>query len=78
VAENQHAVVTLPDPKRGEQLVLVTDLVGASRTALGLRADAGLPEIFVPRSIVPVPTVRFSARARSTMSPLLQLAIEPR
>ena len=51
--ESQHAVVTLPDPKRGEQLVLVTDHADANRAALATSArDAGLPEIFVPRSIV--------------------------
>ena len=55
---NQHAVVALPDPKRGEQLVLVTDRGDASRAALAASARAaGLPEIFVPRSIVPVPKV---------------------
>jgi acyl-[acyl-carrier-protein]-phospholipid O-acyltransferase/long-chain-fatty-acid--[acyl-carrier-protein] ligase len=56
--DSQHAVVALPDPKRGEQLVLVTDHVDASRAALAAAArEAGLPEIFVPRSIVPVPAV---------------------
>jgi acyl-[acyl-carrier-protein]-phospholipid O-acyltransferase/long-chain-fatty-acid--[acyl-carrier-protein] ligase len=53
-----HAVVTLPDQKRGEQLVLVTDCDGATRQALATAArDGGLPEIFVPRSIVKVATV---------------------
>jgi acyl-[acyl-carrier-protein]-phospholipid O-acyltransferase/long-chain-fatty-acid--[acyl-carrier-protein] ligase len=53
-----HAVVTLPDTKRGEQLVLVTDHAEASRTALVAAARAaGLPELFVPRSIKPVPSV---------------------
>jgi acyl-[acyl-carrier-protein]-phospholipid O-acyltransferase/long-chain-fatty-acid--[acyl-carrier-protein] ligase len=55
---NQHAVVALPDPKRGEQLVLVTDRVDAARATLATAArGAGLPEIFVPRSIVVVPKV---------------------
>jgi acyl-[acyl-carrier-protein]-phospholipid O-acyltransferase/long-chain-fatty-acid--[acyl-carrier-protein] ligase len=53
-----HAVVTLPDAKRGEQLVLVTDHAGASRAALLAAArDAGLPEIFVPRTIAGVARV---------------------
>ena len=55
--EDKHAVVTLPDAKRGEQLVLVTDRADASRAALASAARRRLPEIFVPRSIVPVPTV---------------------
>jgi len=56
--ENQHAVVALPDTKRGEQLVLVTDRADADRASLATSArNAGLPEIFVPRVIVPVPEV---------------------
>jgi acyl-[acyl-carrier-protein]-phospholipid O-acyltransferase/long-chain-fatty-acid--[acyl-carrier-protein] ligase len=56
--EQQHAIVTLPDAKRGEQLVLVTERADANRATLAAAAkDAGLPEIFVPRAIVPVPKV---------------------
>ena len=50
-----HAVVAVPDQKRGEQLILVTDCDEATRPALQAGArDAGLPEIFVPRVIVKV------------------------
>ena len=53
-----HAVVSVPDAKRGEQLVLVTDHKEANRTALASAVrSAGLPEIFVPRSIAHVPSV---------------------
>jgi acyl-[acyl-carrier-protein]-phospholipid O-acyltransferase/long-chain-fatty-acid--[acyl-carrier-protein] ligase len=53
-----HAVVAVPDARRGEQLVLVTEQRDATRAALAAAArDAGLPEIFVPRSIVPVPAI---------------------
>ena len=53
-----HAVVAMPDAKRGEQLVLVTDHEEASRSALAAAArDAGLPEMFVPRAIVKVDSV---------------------
>jgi len=53
-----HAVVAAPDPKRGEQLVLVTEQTDASRAALSAAArESGLPEIFVPRAIVSVPAV---------------------
>jgi len=56
--DEQHAIVTLPDAKRGEQLVLVTERTDANRATLAAAArDAGLPEIFVPRAIVPVPKV---------------------
>jgi acyl-[acyl-carrier-protein]-phospholipid O-acyltransferase/long-chain-fatty-acid--[acyl-carrier-protein] ligase len=53
-----HAVVAVPDAKRGEQLVLVTNQAEANRHALASAArSAGLPEIFVPRAIVHVVTV---------------------
>jgi acyl-[acyl-carrier-protein]-phospholipid O-acyltransferase / long-chain-fatty-acid--[acyl-carrier-protein] ligase len=53
-----HAVVAVPDARRGEQLVLVTEQAEASRAALSAAARSrGLPEIFVPREIVPVATV---------------------
>jgi acyl-[acyl-carrier-protein]-phospholipid O-acyltransferase/long-chain-fatty-acid--[acyl-carrier-protein] ligase len=53
-----HAVVTIPDAKRGEQLVLITEQADAARAPLASAArEAGLPEIFIPRAIVPVPKV---------------------
>ena len=48
-----HAVVTLPDPRRGETLVLVTEQENARRAELLAHAQArGVPEIFVPRTIL--------------------------
>src|SRR5262245_12810646 len=50
-----HAVIAVPDAKRGEQLVLVTEKADASRAALVTAAQsAGLPELFVPRAVVPI------------------------
>ncbi len=74
---NQHAVVAVPDPKRGEQLVLVTDRADANRAALAASARAaGLPEIFVPRSIVPVPKVPILGTGKTDYVSALQLATE--
>jgi acyl-[acyl-carrier-protein]-phospholipid O-acyltransferase/long-chain-fatty-acid--[acyl-carrier-protein] ligase len=51
-----HAVVALPDPRKGEILVLVTEAGDATRDAFLRHARAaGLPEFFVPRAVVPVP-----------------------
>ncbi len=48
-----HAVVALPDPRRGEQLVLVTEREGAQRGELVAHAqDRGVPELFVPKTIL--------------------------
>ncbi len=75
--DSQHAVVALPDPKRGEQLVLVTDHVDASRAALASAArETGLPEIFVPRSIVPVPAVPILGTGKIDYVSASQLATE--
>jgi acyl-[acyl-carrier-protein]-phospholipid O-acyltransferase/long-chain-fatty-acid--[acyl-carrier-protein] ligase len=53
-----HAVVAIADAKRGEQLVLVTDCKDAQRSTLATAARAaGLPELFVPRSIACVPAI---------------------
>jgi acyl-[acyl-carrier-protein]-phospholipid O-acyltransferase/long-chain-fatty-acid--[acyl-carrier-protein] ligase len=53
-----HAVVTVPDIRRGEQLVLITEQKDAARAPLAASArEAGLPEIFVPRTIVHVAKV---------------------
>jgi acyl-[acyl-carrier-protein]-phospholipid O-acyltransferase / long-chain-fatty-acid--[acyl-carrier-protein] ligase len=53
-----HAVIALPDAKRGEQIVLVTDRGDATRPLLASAArDAGLPEIFVPRTITHVASI---------------------
>ncbi|HEY3694796.1 AMP-binding protein [Phenylobacterium sp.] len=51
--DSRHAVVSLPDPKKGERLVLVTDRPGADPASLVAHAQAvGAPEIAVPRKII--------------------------
>ena len=50
-----HAVVSLPDLAKGEQLVLVTDQPEARRSALLAQArQGGMAELNVPRRILPV------------------------
>src|SRR5436305_8973248 len=52
----RHAVVAMPDPKKGERLVLVTDRQGADTAPLVAHAQSiGAPEIAVPRKIIRVP-----------------------
>ena len=48
-----HVAVTLPDPRKGEQVVLVTDAAGADRAALLAFAQTeGYPELWVPRAVL--------------------------
>ncbi len=50
---HNHVVIALPDPKKGEQLVLVTEKPDADRKALLKAAQAqGFPELWIPRAIL--------------------------
>jgi acyl-[acyl-carrier-protein]-phospholipid O-acyltransferase/long-chain-fatty-acid--[acyl-carrier-protein] ligase len=53
VPETRHAVVALPDPRRGERLILVTEAKRFDRSRLLEAAHRlGLPEIAVPRDVL--------------------------
>jgi acyl-[acyl-carrier-protein]-phospholipid O-acyltransferase / long-chain-fatty-acid--[acyl-carrier-protein] ligase len=48
-----HVVVSLPDNKKGEQLVLVTDMPDGDRAAMQKEAKKeGFPELWVPRALL--------------------------
>jgi acyl-[acyl-carrier-protein]-phospholipid O-acyltransferase/long-chain-fatty-acid--[acyl-carrier-protein] ligase len=54
----RHAVISMPDPKKGERLVLVTDRLDASVDRLVQYAQSiGAPELAAPRRIVRVPEI---------------------
>jgi acyl-[acyl-carrier-protein]-phospholipid O-acyltransferase/long-chain-fatty-acid--[acyl-carrier-protein] ligase len=54
----QHAVVAVPDDRKGEQLVLITDQPGAAREAvLAHFRGQGLAELLVPRTVLAVDKV---------------------
>lgn len=46
-----HAIVTQPDPKKGEQLVLLTNCPDITRSAIAKHTD-GLSELYLPRKII--------------------------
>ncbi|HEY8567242.1 MAG TPA: AMP-binding protein [Beijerinckiaceae bacterium] len=51
--EATHVVVSLPDPRKGEQLALVTDHAAADREALQAHARAqGFPELWMPKAVL--------------------------
>jgi acyl-[acyl-carrier-protein]-phospholipid O-acyltransferase/long-chain-fatty-acid--[acyl-carrier-protein] ligase len=55
---SRHAVIAVPDPKKGERLVLVTDYPDADPGPLLTQAQAlGAPELVVPRRIIRVPEI---------------------
>ena len=56
--DNRHAVIAMPDPKKGERLILFTDRNDATASAIIEHAQSlGAPEIAVPRKIVKVPEI---------------------
>jgi acyl-[acyl-carrier-protein]-phospholipid O-acyltransferase/long-chain-fatty-acid--[acyl-carrier-protein] ligase len=51
--DSNHVVVALPDPRKGEQIVLVTDRPDADRDVLLAHArQQGFPELWVPKAIL--------------------------
>jgi acyl-[acyl-carrier-protein]-phospholipid O-acyltransferase/long-chain-fatty-acid--[acyl-carrier-protein] ligase len=56
--DNMHAAVTLPDPKKGEQVILLTDAPEARREPILAWAQShGVPEISVPRRVFRVDAI---------------------
>ena len=55
---SRHAVIAIPDARKGERLVLVTDHRGADAAAMIAHAKAiGASELNVPKKIIKVPEV---------------------
>jgi acyl-[acyl-carrier-protein]-phospholipid O-acyltransferase / long-chain-fatty-acid--[acyl-carrier-protein] ligase len=53
-----HVAVSLPDPKKGEQIILVTEQGNAERAALAAHAKAqGYPELWAPRGVLVLETI---------------------
>ncbi|MNI79155.1 Bifunctional protein Aas [compost metagenome] len=53
-----HAVVAVPDNKRGERLILVTDVAGAEAARLSEWArDNGAPELAVPKKLIRIAAI---------------------
>jgi acyl-[acyl-carrier-protein]-phospholipid O-acyltransferase/long-chain-fatty-acid--[acyl-carrier-protein] ligase len=54
--EGTHVVVSLPDARKGEQIVLVTDKADADRETLLAHAKShGVPELWLPKAILVAP-----------------------
>jgi len=56
--DNSHAAIALPDGRKGEQILLVTDAADAKRADLVSWAqNHGVSELAIPRSILVVPAL---------------------
>jgi len=73
--ENNHVVLSMPDARKGEQLVLLTDRHGADRQSLTERAKAeGLPELWTPRIVLVVREIPLLASGKVDFMAASELA----
>lgn len=73
--ENEHVVVSLPDRRKGEQLVLVTDKPDAERETLHTFArEKGFPELWMPRAILVVDSVPVLGSGKIDYAGTLEMA----
>jgi acyl-[acyl-carrier-protein]-phospholipid O-acyltransferase/long-chain-fatty-acid--[acyl-carrier-protein] ligase len=74
--ENVHAAVSLPDDRKGEQIVLVTERPDPDRNALIASAKAhGVPEIMVPKRIVPVTALPILATGKTDYVAIAEMGL---
>jgi acyl-[acyl-carrier-protein]-phospholipid O-acyltransferase / long-chain-fatty-acid--[acyl-carrier-protein] ligase len=75
VPDTRHAVVALPDPRRGEKLVLITEAHGFDRNRLLEAAHRlGMPEIAVPREVIEIDQMPFLGTGKTDYAAVTQLA----
>jgi acyl-[acyl-carrier-protein]-phospholipid O-acyltransferase/long-chain-fatty-acid--[acyl-carrier-protein] ligase len=73
--DNRHAVIAMPDPKKGERLLLFTDRNDATASAIIEHAQSlGAPEIAVPRKIVKVPEIPVLGTGKTDYVTIMRLA----
>ena len=72
-----HAAVTLPDPRKGEQIVLVTTAPDAGRgDFIGWAHRHGVPELAVPRRILHVQSIPVLGTGKTDYMSVQKLAAE--
>lgn len=64
--DNAHAAVAVPDGRKGEQVVLVTDAAGADRIELvGWARNHGVSELTVPRRVIVIDAIPLLATGKT-------------
>lgn len=77
--DSNHVCVSLPDPRRGEQLVLVTDKADADKESLLAAArKQGFPELWVPKVLMVVGSIPVMGSGKVDLRATLQLVRETR
>ncbi|MBP6876707.1 MAG: AMP-binding protein [Phenylobacterium sp.] len=73
--DSRHAVIAMPDPKKGERLVLVTDRRDAEPGPLVAHAQAiGAPELAVPRKIIRVTEIPVLGTGKTDYVAIMRMA----
>jgi len=76
-SDAHHVVLNLPDPRKGEVLILVTDKGDANKDALLAYArKEGFPELWVPKTILIVPEVPLLATGKINLQETIAVARE--
>jgi acyl-[acyl-carrier-protein]-phospholipid O-acyltransferase/long-chain-fatty-acid--[acyl-carrier-protein] ligase len=74
--DRQHAVVAIPDPRKGEQLVLVTEQPDATRESVAAHGrEIGLPELFLPRLVVTVERLPLLGTGKTDYAAIAKLGL---
>ena len=74
-----HVVLSLPDPRKGEQLLLVTEKANACKDELLAHArKEGFPELWVPKSLLVVPAIPVLASGKIDLQATHELAAQAR
>jgi acyl-[acyl-carrier-protein]-phospholipid O-acyltransferase/long-chain-fatty-acid--[acyl-carrier-protein] ligase len=77
--DHNHVVVSLPDPRKGEQLVLVTEKPDADRKELLSAAQAqGFPELWIPRALLVTQTIPVLGSGKVDYTATRELAVTMR
>jgi acyl-[acyl-carrier-protein]-phospholipid O-acyltransferase/long-chain-fatty-acid--[acyl-carrier-protein] ligase len=74
--QQHHAVVAIPDARKGEQLVLITEHADASREAIATHGrEIGLPELFLPRQVIVVKSLPLLGSGKADYGAVKELAL---
>jgi acyl-[acyl-carrier-protein]-phospholipid O-acyltransferase / long-chain-fatty-acid--[acyl-carrier-protein] ligase len=75
----QHVVLSFPDPRKGEQLLLVTDKAAASKDdLLAYARSEGFPDLWVPKEILVVAAVPVLASGKIDLQATVEMARQAR
>ena len=73
----EHAVVTIPDARKGEQLILVTTQQNADKNALSAYAkEYGITELAVPKTILEIDKIPVLGSGKTDYTQVQQFVAE--